>query len=510
MLLQTKLELRQSQSLIITPQLQQAIKLLQLSNLELQSFLEREIEQNPLIDWESQLGSSMGTADDAAPGTEPFSQETPASADNAASEPSGTSPSSDGSQDGFDAADFPEAAPASFEALSLRSPGGGAANGSGGRIEDYTAEQTTLHDHLRQQLHMAVTDPVKRLIGDHLIDLIDEAGYLRGELQDIAERLGAPADLVEGVLTVIQGFEPSGIGARSLAECLAIQLKERNRFDPAMDALLCHLDLLASRDFGKLKRVCGVDHEDLIEMIAEIKALNPKPGLMFGSPRIEAVVPDIIIERDAEQGWKVQINNETLPRISVNRDFYSAARRMARSDKDKHYLQNCMSTANWLARSLDQRRRTMLTVAREIVRQQAAFFEIGVRGLRPLGLKDVADRIGMHESTVSRVTSNKYLQTPRGTFELKYFFTSAIAAAGMGDAHSSEAVKYRIKELIDGEAPRAILSDDKIVAMLRDDGIDIARRTVAKYREIMRIPSSVQRRREKSSASTHALLETRG
>jgi RNA polymerase sigma-54 factor len=182
---------------------------------------------------------------------------------------------------------------------------------------------------------------------------------------------------------------------------------------------------------------------------------------------------------------------------------------MARSERDRHYLQNCMSTANWLARSLDQRRRTILTVAREIVRQQSAFLEIGVRGLRPLGLKDVADRIGMHESTVSRVTSNKYVQTPRGTFELKYFFTSAIAAAGVGDSHSSEAVKYRIKELIDSESPRAILSDDKIVAMLRDDGIDIARRTVAKYREIMRIPSSVQRRRDKTSASTRALLEAR-
>jgi RNA polymerase sigma-54 factor len=276
-----------------------------------------------------------------------------------------------------------------------------------------------------------------------------------------------------------------------------------------MDALLSHLDLLASRDLGKLRRICEVDRDDLIDMIEEIKALNPKPGLLFGSQRIETVVPDILIERDRDHGWKVQINSETLPRISVNREFYGAARRMARSERDRHYLQNCMSTANWLARSLDQRRRTILTVAREIVRQQSAFLEIGVRGLRPLGLKDVADRIGMHESTVSRVTSNKYVRTPRGTFELKYFFTSAIAAAGVGDSHSSEAVKYRIKELIDSESPRAILSDDKIVAMLRDDGIDIARRTVAKYREIMRIPSSVQRRRDKTSTSTRALLEAR-
>jgi RNA polymerase sigma-54 factor len=306
---------------------------------------------------------------------------------------------------------------------------------------------------------------------------------------------------VDETLAVLQRFEPAGVGARNLAECLALQLKERNRYDPAMEKLLANLALLAAHDLGRLRRVCEVDQEDLMDMVAEIRALDPKPGLQFGTSRVEAVVPDILVLPNPHGGWSVQLNPETLPRISVNQKFYASARRGAKSEQDKLYLQGCLSTANWLARSLDQRRRTMLKVAREIVKQQAAFFEHGVRGLRPLSLRDIADKITMHESTVSRVTSNKYMQTERGTLELKYFFTSAISSASPGESHSSEAVKHRIKQLIDAESPRRVLSDDKIVDVLRDEGIEIARRTVAKYREILRIPSSVQRRRKKSAMS---------
>jgi len=305
--------------------------------------------------------------------------------------------------------------------------------------------------------------------------------------------------VVENVLTAIHKLEPVGVGARSLAECLTLQLKERNRYDPAIETLLNHLDLLANRDFAALQRLCQVDMEDLTEMIAEIRALDPRPGLAHGFSAADTVIPDILVDRNRNGEWRVTLNSETLPRISINRDFYSSARKSIRTEKDKSYLQNCMTTANWLERSLDQRRQTMLKVAKEIVKQQTAFLNNGVSGLKPLALKDIAERISMHESTVSRVTSNKYMQTPRGTFELKYFFSSAIAAAGSGDAHSSEAVKHRIKQLVDNEPRDKILSDDKIVAMLREEGIDIARRTVAKYRELLRIPSSVQRRRLKSS-----------
>ncbi len=514
-MLQIKLELRHTQSLVITPQLQQAIKLLQLSNLELHSFLEREIEQNPLIEWDDRAPEETGGTGTAAP--EPVlgaelkvngeAHEAEAFGAGQNTVAADTDPTRDSGDYGDDAIAVPVGA---YETLSLRTTSGGSNEPSGARLEDYTAQQTTLRDHLRQQFHIAVADPARRLIGDHLIDLIDDAGYLRGMVEDVAERLGAPCGLVEEVLILVQTFEPCGVGARSLAECLALQLRERNRFDPCIEALLAHLDLVANHDLGKLRRICQVDHEDLLDMIAEIRTLNPKPGLEFGTVPVETVIPDILVERDRDGSWKVQLNSETLPRICVNRGYYAAAKRMVRNERDKTYLQGCMSTANWLARSLDQRRRTMLTVAREIVRQQEAFLDIGVRGLKPLGLKDVADRIGMHELTVSRVTSNKYMQTPRGTFELKYFFTSAIAAAGIGDAHSSEAVKHRIKELIDNESPRSILSDDKIVAMLRDDGVDIARRTVAKYREMMRVPSSVQRRRSKNAATSQSLVVAGG
>jgi RNA polymerase sigma-54 factor len=502
MALSAKLELRQTQSLVITPQLQQAIRLLQFSNLELQAFLEREIEQNPFVEWDESAGPDGEPGD---PAKQAPDIDAPPVAATTLEQPDFPQPEDPRSASAADVAEGdlfdtgPDFVSAAHEGLSMRNAAGAAASGGDGWMEDYVAQQPTLRDHLRDQLNLAVPDGARRLIGEDLIDQIDDAGYFTGSLEEVAERLGAPLAWVEEALTVLHGFDPPGVGARNLAECLAIQLRECNRYDPAMAKLLQNLELLAAHDLNRLRRVCEVDQEDLMEMIGEIRALNPKPGLQFGSSRVEAIVPDILVTVAAQGGWQVQLNQETLPRISVNQKFYASARRGAKSDKDKIYLQGCMSTANWLARSLDQRRRTMLKVAREIIRQQAGFFTLGVRGLKPLSLRDIADQIAMHESTVSRVTSNKYMQTPRGTFELKYFFTSAINSASPGESHSSEAVKHRIKQLIDAESPRNVLSDDKIVEVLRDEGIEIARRTVAKYREIMRILSSVQRRRKKNA-----------
>jgi RNA polymerase sigma-54 factor len=507
MVLSHRLELRQTQTLIITPQLQQAIRLLQLSNLELHNFLEREIEQNPFVEWDE------GAGEDGIPGQAGVQEQHIASEVEAPSHAgeSGFPEIENGrslSLEERDGAAFDNAAaePAAlYEGLSTRGPAGtgtGSGSGSGENwMEDYVAAEATLRDHLREQLQLAVADPARRMIGEYIIDMVDDAGYFTGSVEEVAERLNAPAEWVEATLAELQRLDPAGVCARNLAECLALQLKDRNRYDPAMAKLLANLELLAAHDFARLRRVCEVDQEDLMEMVAEIRALNPKPGLKFGASRIEAIVPDILVFETPSGGWSVQLNPETLPRISVNQGFYANARRSAKSEKDKVYLQGCLSTANWLARSLDQRCRTMLKVAREIVKQQAGFFEHGVRGLKPLSLRDIADKIAMHESTVSRVTSNKYMQTPRGTLELKYFFTSAISSASPGESHSSEAVKHRIKQLIDAESPRRVLSDDKIVDVLRDEGIEIARRTVAKYRETMRIPSSVQRRRKKSSLS---------
>jgi RNA polymerase sigma-54 factor len=372
-------------------------------------------------------------------------------------------------------------------------------NGGDGEsdLEEFVANQVSLREHLSAQLPLTVSAPVERLIGQYLIDLVDEAGYIPVDLEALSQRLGAPLELVESVLGKLQTFDPPGIFARSLAECLALQLKDQNRYDPLMAQLLAHLDLLANRNISALKKAIGIDMDELADMIREIKRLNPKPGLKFGSVQMQPVVPDVIVRAASDGGWHVELNSDTLPRVLINRTYYTRIAKTATNERDKGYLFDCLQTANWLVKSLDQRARTILKVAEQIVRQQDAFFMYGVQHLRPLNLKVIADAISMHESTVSRVTSNKYIATPRGIFELKYFFTSAIASAADGEAHSSESVRHRIKQLIDAESADDVLSDDQLVDRLRGESIEIARRTVAKYREAMRIPSSVQRRRDK-------------
>jgi RNA polymerase sigma-54 factor len=336
--------------------------------------------------------------------------------------------------------------------------------------------------------------------------MVDEAGYLTGDLAQVCAKLGAPAAEAEAVLAILQTFDPPGVCARNLTECLAIQLKERDRFDPAMQALVAHLDLLAKRDLAALRKICGVSDEDLTDMIGEIRQLNPKPGLAFGSTLVQPIVPDVFVRSGPDGNFIVELNSDTLPKVLVNQSYHAEVVKTAKSEKDKSYLADCLQTATWLMRALDQRAKTILKVSTEIVRQQDAFFVHGVQHLRPLNLKTVADAISMHESTVSRVTANKYMATSRGIFELKYFFTSAIASAHGGEAHSAEAVRDRISHLIAAESPQDVLSDDTIVEKLREAGIDIARRTVAKYREAMRIPSSVQRRREKQTLAANGSI----
>jgi len=363
-------------------------------------------------------------------------------------------------------------------------------------LESTLTRGANLHEHLAEQLHVACTDARDRLIGAYLIDAVDEAGYCTVDVTVAAQHLAVPVVVVENVLKTIQTFDPTGVGARTLAECLAPQLKERNRLDPAMQALLDNLEMLAKRDVQGLLRVCQISSEDLGDMIAEIKQLNPKPGLKFGSEPVQPVVPDVYVRDNPQGGFQVELNSDTLPKVLINTRYYTTT--SAKAKDSKPFLIECLNNANWLVRSLDQRARTILKVATEIVRQQDGFFAHGVTHLRPLNLRVIAEAIGMHESTVSRVTANKYMATPRGTFELKYFFTSAIQSSTEGaEAHSAEAVRHHIRDLIENEAPAAVLSDDRIVEILRKTGIDIARRTVAKYREAMRIPSSVERRRSK-------------
>ena len=502
MALTQRLEIRQSHALVMTPQLMQAIKLLQFSNLDLAAYVEGELERNPLLERVGENEGEPRSTDDMSPAPDA------AGADRA--------PGRDGNDRAArerPGADLDDTAPIDADAATSRSNGEApagysewAATGTGGRddggynLEAFVPVETTLADHLAEQLALAVVDPARRMIGQYLIDLVDEAGYLSGDLGLVGERLGAPPAEVGAVLAILQGFDPPGVCARTLEECLAIQLKERDRFDPAMQALVAHLDLLAKRDLAALRRLCGVGEEDLADMIAEIRQLNPKPGLAFGSTLVQPIVPDVFVRPGPNGSFLVELNSDTLPKVLVNQRYHGEVARTATNEKDKTYLADCLQTATWLIRALDQRAKTILKVSTEIVRQQDAFFAHGVQHLRPLNLKTIADAIGMHKSTVSRVTANKYMATNRGIFELKYFFTSAIAAADGGAAHSAEAVRYRIKQLIDAESPERVLSDDTIVEKLREAGIDIARRTVAKYREAMRIASSVQRRREKQTS----------
>jgi RNA polymerase sigma-54 factor len=500
MALTQRLEIRQSHALVMTPQLMQAIKLLELSNMDLASYVEGELERNPLLEHAGE-GEQEGSS--------PVADPTPESPQSAWAQ------ASFGRSDGMrerPAADLDDIPPADANAATSRSngvdaprysewagAGHGRREGEDYNLEAFVSAERTLADHLAEQLSLAVTDPARRMIGQYLIDLVDETGYLSGDLAAVAEKLGAPRAEIDAVLSILQGFDPPGVCARNLTECLAIQLKERDRFDPAMQALVEHLDLLAKRELSGLRKICGVSEEDLTDMVGEIRQLNPKPGLAFGSVIVQPIVPDVFVRGGRDGGFIIELNSDTLPKVLVNQDYHAEIVKTARSDKDKTYLADCVQTATWLVRALDQRAKTILKVATEIVRQQDGFFAQGVQHLRPLNLRTIADAIGMHESTVSRVTANKYMATNRGIFELKYFFTSAIAAADGGEAHSAEAVRHRIRQLINDEAPEHVLSDDTIVEKLYAAGIDIARRTVAKYRESMRIPSSVQRRREKHS-----------
>jgi RNA polymerase sigma-54 factor len=505
-----RLDLRQSQQLVMTPQLQQAIKLLQLSNLEVAAFVEEELAQNPLLERDEPGAESAApdmerpelAASEISPDTRHVNGEDRiVERVDAKAETTGDAPL-DVDYDNSHTRGHDEPAGGEGEFL-------GEWKGSGGRSDfedsEFGLEQTlqkkkSLREHLLDQAGVDFADPVDRVIAARLIDLMEDSGYVSAPLAELADKLDIDEARVEAVLKRCQKFDPPGVMARSLKECLALQLAERNRLDPAMATLLEHLELLAKRDANALMRICGVDAEDLAQMVAEIRSLDPKPGLVFDGVEAQPIVPDVLMRLAPDRSWIVELNQDTLPRVLVNTRYLARVTVGGAKKADKEFIAERLHSANWLVKSLHQRAQTILKVSIELVRQQEGFFRHGVRHLKPLVLRDIAEAIDMHESTVSRVTTNKFIATPHGIFELKYFFTSSIPASGGGDAHSAEAVRHRIKTLIDAEKPTDILSDDRIVELLKGDGIDIARRTVAKYREALGIASSVQRRREKSAA----------
>ncbi|MCC7305316.1 MAG: RNA polymerase factor sigma-54 [Alphaproteobacteria bacterium] len=479
-----RLDLRQSQQLVMTPQLQQAIKLLQLNNMELTEFLEEELAQNPLLE-KAEADGESGEGDTAPEAEE--RDEVQAEFDE-----SWTGNEAESAVRNHD-----------FDAGTVQAGAGGSRNFDemDESFEKRTAEEKTLREHLTAQMEVAFSNPADRKIGGLLIDQVDESGYLRADIAELAGQLGCPPERIEKLLQVMKGFDPTGVFAADLAECLALQLAEKNTLDGPMQKLLQNLQLIASHDLKTLAAKCGVNSTYLQDMIAEIRELNPKPASAFDHVVAQTAIPDVLMKRLPKNlggGWRVELNSETLPRVLVNQQYYTEVLQHAVQKKDKDYLSNQMQSATWLVRSLDQRAQTILKTAAAIVEEQDAFFNYGIEFLKPLTLKDIAETIQMHESTVSRVTTNKYIGTPRGIFELKFFFSTALISED-GMSHSAEAVRARIKSLIDAEDPKKILSDDRIVEMLKAEGIDIARRTVAKYREGMNIASSVLRRRQKNN-----------
>ncbi len=463
-----RLELRQGQSLTMTPQLVQSIKLLQLSHAELAAYVEAELERNPLL----QEAEAHGDA--RLPSLADFLRAKQRYADAGGRMIPGSPPAQGEVVAGA-------SSQASASAHSELKP----------ELEATLAGAQSLTDHLEAQLDLASADHTLREIGRHLIHNLNEAGYLTEALQDVADRLQVSPQQAEAALKLIQNFEPSGIGARNLRECLEIQLRERNRLDPAMQILLSRLDLVAKQDFAALQKLCGVDREDLVDMLVEIRHLEPKPGLAFTVAPIDVLVPDVLVRPAADGSFIVELNPDTLPRVLLNRTYYTEVAKAVRKAEDKSFLSDCLQTASWLTRSLDQRAKTILTVATEIVRQQEGFFREGIAALRPMTLKSVAEAIGMHESTISRVVANKAIGAGGVTYPMKFFLN---AATGEGE-HAAKAVRHRIRQLIEAEAPHKVLSDEALAQVLKAEGIDVARRTIAKYREALRIPSSAERRR---------------
>ncbi len=502
MALGPRLDLRQSQSLVMTPQLQQAIKLLACSNLEIETFIGAALESNPLLEM-GEAGPALADVVGAEPeadlrrttlesspvdqliGEGRAGEDRPLDIDSAAL---------DRDRDTGDGAGARGAEPA-FE--------GDARGGSGGEapgIDEHGGPAQTLAQHLHAQIGMVTRDARAAGIARALVERLDEAGYLSTGLAELADDLGIDRDEADMALALVHSLDPTGVGARSLSECIALQAREADRYDPAMARLIANLDLVARGDFARLKRMCGVDDEDFADMLRELRSYDPKPGLRFARGGGEPITPDVLITAGADGTWMVAINQATLPRVLVNRSYYVELRGACTDKAARGWLSEKLADANWLMKALDQRQKTILKVASEVVRQQEGFFRHGVAALRPLTLRVVAETIGMHESTVSRVTSNKYLACPRGTFELKYFFTSGVGGAEGEGTVSAEAVKSAIRQLIEGEDAKAILSDDTLVDLLKARGFDLARRTVAKYREAIGLGSSVQRRRHKALA----------
>lgn len=487
MALTPKLEIRQSQSLLMTPQLRQAINLLQMSNLELSEVIEQELGKNPLLEREDDTSRDdeplpRTINDDGAAAEQTEEEFAPDNIDYDSNFDDFGSDSAGYEETGYDWADYNRGKnPHLDEDFDY--------------CEKKLAGTTSVYTLIEQQIDLSFISPRHKIIARLLSEGLDDAGYFRGNTSDIAKRLRASENEVREVLQKMKSFEPDGLFAEDLKECLAIQLRDKNRCDPAMARLLENLELLAERRLKELQKICGVDTEDLNGMIAELKALNPKPLAEYNNDITSYIIPDVFVKRNAAGDYRIELNNMSLPRLLINRAYYTEIIR--RDKSSRRFLKENLSHANFLIKAMHQRADTILRVSEEIVKRQLDFFEKGIDYLKPLNLRDVAYSLEMHESTVSRVTNRKYMHTPRGIFELKFFFSQAAGSYIGNEDTSTLAIKHKIRQLIEAETPDNILSDDNIVSLLANEGVKIARRTVAKYREALKLPTSAERKRQK-------------
>jgi RNA polymerase sigma-54 factor len=517
MALTPRLDIKQTQSLVLTPQLQQAIKMLQLSSIELEHFVAEEVAQNPLLEYdekpdnfreEDNITGSTDTGNDREKNlskenevktSDDFLQE-PMPINSEYDQPLDTDFTQTNDEDSFsDSIGSTPDQNLGLNGSNMITGGGGNFDYSENFSDITQSDSVTLRSHLEEQLSWLQAKPYEKIIIQYLIGLMDEAGYINEETSQIAERCGCDVEDIDRIFNIAQTMEPLGVFSRNLSECLKIQQINANRYDPAMEIFLDNLGMLGERKFEELRRLCDVNKEDFLDMLEEIKALNPKPGLEYGEEIVFTIIPDVYVRKNPRGVWYVELNNDNLPKVLMNNRYLKDIEQKNIKKEEKDYIDSCVTKANWLVRALDQRARTILKVSSELVKLQQDFLEKGIQHLAPINLKTIAEAINMHESTVSRVTANKYIATPRGIFEMKYFFTNAISSLHNDNQYSSKTIKYRIKQYIDQEDPKKILSDDKLVELIRAEGIDIARRTVAKYRESLNIPSSIIRRRMKNS-----------
>jgi RNA polymerase sigma-54 factor len=480
MAMEARLSLRQSQRVVMTPLLQQAIQLLQLSTLELQEVVQKELLENPLLE---ELQETPETPE------APDSREAPVEPDPRVTQASEVAPTPESSERQTDDLPFDLTAVMfdDHEERSLVAQ----EDRDDLPFENIVRSVSSLTDHLDEQLRFTVEDPVVRRIGDEIIGNLDEDGYLRAAVDEIAQRCSVPPTEVEKVLTMIQAFDPPGVAARSIQECLLIQLRVDPNPDPvSVEIVDQYFDDLSRRRYPDIARAMKLPLDRVMESVEEIMGLEPKPGRRFGGNDSRYIIPDVVVYKLGGE-YVVVLNEDGIPRLRVNSLYRSLLR--SSGDEAKQYVEQKLRSAMWLIKSVDQRQRTLRKVTTSIVKFQREFLDKGLAYLRPLSLRDVGEDIGMHESTISRVTTNKYVETPQGLFELKFFFHSGIAS-GDGEMVSSVSVKKMIQDLLANEDPAKPLSDQEVAQILKGRGLTIARRTVAKYREELGILPSHQRR----------------